>query len=93
MRRRAFFFCLGFGSAGHFGSVAQLAPKAFGDVCGKAEGANPFGSAIFLERSSVFRALVAVRKHLGTGRPQVKILLLRPFQNAAVAEIGEAFVF
>ena len=29
----------------------------------------------------------------GTGKSQVKTLLLRPFQNAAVAEIDEAFVF
>src|ERR1035441_5286086 len=38
----------------HFGSVAQLAEQPV--VCGKAEGASPFGSAIFSERSSVFRA-------------------------------------
>ena len=38
----------------HFGSVAQLAEQPV--VCGKAEGASPFGSAIFTERSSVFRA-------------------------------------
>ena len=38
----------------HFGSVAQLAEQPV--VCGKAKGANPFGSAIFSERSSVFRA-------------------------------------
>ena len=50
----------------HFVSVAQLAEQPV--VCGKAEGANPFGSAIVSERSSVFRAHVAVRKHLGTGR-------------------------
>ena len=36
------------------GSVAQLAEQPI--VCGKAEGANPFGSAILSERSSVFRA-------------------------------------
>ena len=36
------------------GSVAQLAEQPV--VCGKAEGANPFGSAILSERSSVFRA-------------------------------------
>src|SRR5260370_13672837 len=36
------------------GSVAQLAEQPV--VCGKAEGASPFGSAIFSERSSVFRA-------------------------------------
>jgi len=39
---------------------------------------NNFGSAIFSERSSVFRAFVAVRKHLGTGRPRVEILPFRP---------------
>ena len=38
----------------HFGSVAQLAEQPV--VCGKAEGASPFGSAILSERSSVFRA-------------------------------------
>ena len=38
----------------HFGLVAQLAEQPV--VCGKAEGASPFGSAIFTERSSVFRA-------------------------------------
>ena len=53
----------------------------------------PSDPPFFSERSSVFRALVAVREHLGTGRSQVKILLLRPFRNAAVAEIDEAFVF
>src|SRR5437899_12315898 len=56
----------------HFGLVAQLAEQPV--VCGKAEGASPFGPAIFSECSSVFRALVAVRQHLGTGRPQVEIL-------------------
>ena len=48
------FACHGFGLAGLFGSVAQLAEQPV--VCGKAEGASPFGSAIFSERSSVFRA-------------------------------------
>ena len=38
----------------HFGSVAQLAEQPV--VCGKAEGANPFGSAILSECSSVFGA-------------------------------------
>ena len=38
----------------HFGSVAQLAEQPV--VCGKVEGASPLGSAIFAERSSVFRA-------------------------------------
>src|SRR5208283_5696119 len=38
----------------HFGSVAQLAEQPV--VCGKAEGASPFGSATFTERSSAFRA-------------------------------------
>lgn len=36
------------------GSVAQSEERPV--VCGKAEGASPFGSAIFSERSSVFRA-------------------------------------
>ena len=36
------------------GSVAQSEEQPV--VCGKAEGASPFGSAIFSERSSVFRA-------------------------------------
>ena len=44
----------GFGLAGHFGSVAQSAERPV--VCGRVEGATPFGSAIFSERSSVFRA-------------------------------------
>ena len=55
------------------GSVAQLAEQPV--VCGKAEGANPFGSAILSERSSVFRAHLAVCQHLGTeaagGNPAV----------------------
>ena len=38
----------------HFGLVAQLAERPV--VCGRVEGATPFGSAIFAERSSVFRA-------------------------------------
>ena len=49
-------------------------------------GASPIESAILSERSSVFRALVAVRQHLGTGRSQVGILPFRPFQIAAVVE-------
>ena len=36
------------------GSVAQLAERPV--VCGRVEGATPFGSAIFSECSSVFRA-------------------------------------
>ena len=36
------------------GSVAQSEERPV--VCGKAEGASPFGSAIFSERGSVFRA-------------------------------------
>ena len=68
----------------HFGSVAQLAEQPV--VCGKAEGANPFGSAILPERSSVFRAHLAVCQHLGTRRSQVKILPFRPFHIAVVAE-------
>ena len=48
------FTCLGFGLAGHFGLVAQSAERPV--VCGRVEGATPFGSAILSERSSVFRA-------------------------------------
>lgn len=40
--------------AGQFGLVAQPAERPV--VCGRIEGATPFGSAILSERSSVFRA-------------------------------------
>ena len=74
-----------------FGLVAQLAERPV--VCGRVEGATPVGSAILSECSSVFRALVAVRKHLGTGRPQVEILPFRPISNCCRGRIHEASVF
>ena len=63
----------------HFGSVAQLAEQPV--VCGKAEGANPFGSAIFSERSSVFRA-----PGLGPGGRRWKSCRSDHLQIAAVVE-------
>ena len=63
----------------HFGLVAQLAEQPV--VCGKAEGASPFGSAIFSERSSVFRA-----PGLGPGGRRWKSCHSDQFQNAAVVE-------
>src|SRR6266446_6628897 len=64
----------------HFGSVAQLAEQPV--VCGKAEGASPFGSAILSERSSVFRA-----SGLGPGGRRWKSCRSDHSQIAAVAEI------
>lgn len=61
------------------GSVAQSAEQPV--VCGKAEGASPFGSAIFSERSSVFRA-----RGLGPRGRRWKSCRSDQFQNAAVVE-------
>ena len=55
-------------------------------AAGRPRARVPLDPPVSSERSSVFRALVAVCKHPGTRRPQVKILPFRPFQNAAVAE-------
>ncbi len=63
----------------HFGLVAQLAEQPV--VCGKAEGASPFGSAIFSECSSVFRA-----PGLGPGGRRWKSCHSDQFQIAAVVE-------
>ena len=41
---------MGFGPASHFGSAAQSAEQPV--VCGKAEGASPFGSATFNQRAA-----------------------------------------
>ena len=60
-----------YGSAGHLGLVAQSAERPV--VCGRVEGAIPFGSAILSERSSVFRAHLAVCQHLGTARSRVNL--------------------
>jgi hypothetical protein len=48
----------------------------------------PSGPPIFSERSPVFRALVAVRKYLGTGRSQVQILPFRPFLEGRQIKAG-----
>src|SRR5258708_37055679 len=61
------------------GLVAQLAEQPV--VCGKAEGASPFGSAIFSECSSVFRA-----PGLGPGGRRWKSCHSEQFQIAAVVE-------
>ena len=63
----------------HFGSVAQLAERPV--VCGRVEGASPFGSAIPSERSSVFRA-----PGLGPGGRRRKSCRSDHFQIAAVVE-------
>ena len=60
----------GFGLANHIGLVAQSAERPV--VCGRVLRTAtrvqlPSGPPFFLERSSVFRALVAVRSTLGPG--------------------------
>ena len=57
-----------------FGLVAQSEEQPV--VCGKAEGASPFESAIFSERSSVFRA-----PSLGPGGRRWKSCRSDQFQN------------
>ena len=61
------------------GSVAQSEEQPV--VCGKAEGASPFGSAILSERSSVFRA-----RGLGSRGRRWKSCRSDQFQFAAVVE-------
>ena len=62
-----------------FGLVAQLAERPV--VCGRVEGATPFGSAIFSECSSVFRA-----SGLGPGGRRWKSCHSDQIQVAAVVE-------
>lgn len=62
----------------HFGLVAQSAERPV--VRGRVEGATPFGSAIFSERSSIFRASGVGPGGAG-GNPAVPTI-----SNAAVAE-------
>ena len=62
-----------------FGLVAQSAERPV--VCGKVEGATPFGSAIFSECGSVFRA-----PGLGPGGRRWKSCHSDQFQIAAVVE-------
>src|SRR5579859_5691504 len=90
-RRACLHLAQSYGWQAILGSVAQLAEQPV--VCGKAEGANPFGSAILSERSSVFRALVAVRQHLGTGRSQEEILPFRPCSICCRGRIHQASAF
>ena len=61
------------------GLVAQLAERPV--VCGRVEGATPFGSAIFSECSSVFRA-----PGLGPGGRRWKSCHSDQFQIAVVVE-------
>ena len=79
------------------GSVAQSEEQPV--VCGKAEGASPFGSAIFSERSSVFRA-----PGLGPGGRRwkscrsdqpllIELRLGEPISNCCRGRTHEASVF